>query len=233
MSVPADEVADAMGAGQKAMRWWRLLALAQVPLIAIFGGGWLFELYRDPQVVPRIFWVDNDNMRVLAEASVDNAPDREAIYGAVGRLWVWNIRSRAPHPVVNAAFEREAQKLSDQKAWRQIAAMIEQLKKEHGCTEHECQSGVEVAGVITAQVDEIRQDTAGNEFAIVDVSWRERKFGKDGGTGPVFGFTAKLHIMAKAPPRTGEMPPNPFGLYVMSYRFDRTGPANQLAEGPQ
>ena len=31
MGVPADEVAEAMGVGRKGMRWWRMLALVQVP----------------------------------------------------------------------------------------------------------------------------------------------------------------------------------------------------------
>jgi type IV secretory pathway TrbF-like protein len=220
-----------MAMGRTAMRWWRLLALSWVPIVVVGYGGWLFELYRQPQIVPRIVWVDNDNQRILAEAQA-GPTDREALYAAVGRLWISALRARTPDVVMNQSLERDAQKLSDRKAFALIEKMLEKIKADLSCDEKKCAAGIELGGVVTSRVSDegIRQDTAGNEYAIVEVAWQERKYGQNAGVTPPQGFTGKLRIMAIKPTRTGQNQPNPFGLYVVGYNFDQTGPVRSVAE---
>jgi type IV secretory pathway TrbF-like protein len=229
MAVPADEVAEAMGFGRKGMRWWRLIALCQIPLTAAALLGWAWESYTEPQVVPHIVWVDRDNMRVLATATPNNLTDREAVYVTVAKMWIWHLRSRSWDLAMNASNEREAQKYTSKRAYPQIKAMIDRVSEDLGCDKKECSDGIELGATIQALVRSIETDQAGNEFALVDVTWHERRYGKQG-VGDPFGFYAKLRIMEAPPDRTGEVPPNPFGRYVVGYQFQETGKVGQFAE---
>jgi type IV secretory pathway TrbF-like protein len=218
MATPRDEVAEAHGFGREGMRWWRLVALTQVPLTLAAAAGWAWEVYSEPRIVDRVVWVDSDNHRVLAQASVE-VPEREAVYAAVARMWVWNLRSRSRDPVMNDQLQLEAQKLTDERAFKRIKTMLDHIEENVG------KDGIEVGKVIPATVREIGVDQGGNEYGIVDVTWRERRFGVDGGAGPGFGFHAKLRIMRQDVEASGEMQPNPFNLYVVDYAFEPTGKA--------
>lgn len=217
---PGDAVAEAMGAGKKSMRWWRGMAMLQAPATLVLAGWLIWEINTEPTVLPYVIPITEET-KVLGTIRAREWPKGGALYADVARRWIWTLRSRPVDDTTNVSLKLEAQRMSDIRSWERIDNM---LKKEEAGRRKD--SGIEISYDISSTPREVGTNK-GHDYAIVDVEWCERAFGRSGGFSDMAGFHAVLTIVRRDPANTGELEANPLGLFVRDYAFQATGPCKQ------
>lgn len=209
-------MAEAMGAGRRNLEWWRATACATSTLALLLGGWLAYEIKSEPILEPYVIVVDEET-RVLATLTAKNWNPGVENYTDVARRWVQLLQPRSIDDVTVTSMRTEAQRLTDKRAFERIGNMLverdERLKK----------NGIELDPIVEAVPDPNYGPHLGDDFAIVNVRWKERKYGPTG-AGAWLGFFANVRVELIRHTDTGQIRDNPAGLYVTDFVFGASGP---------